>query len=100
MPKGLWIAHVDVTDPEGHGAHVAASAAAFRRHGGRFLVRGGSSQNPEGRRRARHVVTEFPDDDSALACYRSPEYAAAKDLRRGRSVMDCAIVEGYDGAQP
>jgi uncharacterized protein (DUF1330 family) len=100
MPKGYWIAHVDVTDPEGYGAYVAANAAAFRRYGGRFLVRGGPSQEPEGSLRARHVVIEFPDYDSALACYRSPEYAAAMDLRRGRSLMDCTIVEGYDGAQP
>jgi hypothetical protein len=32
--------------------------------------------------------------------YRSPEYAKAMALRRGKSVMDLAIVEGYDGPQP
>ncbi len=100
MPRGYWIAHVDVTDPEGYRDYVAANAAAFRRFGGRFLVRAGRSEEPEGHLRARHVVIEFPDYDAALACYRSPEYAAAMERRRGKSVMDCTIIEGYDGPQP
>ena len=31
MPKGYWVARVDVTDPEGYQAYVAANAAAFRK---------------------------------------------------------------------
>jgi uncharacterized protein (DUF1330 family) len=45
-------------------------------------------------------VIEFPDHAAALACYRSPEYAEAMKLRAGKSAMDLAIVEGYDGPQP
>ena len=44
LPKGYWIAHVDVTDPEGYKAYIAANAAAFAKFGGRFLVRGGRHQ--------------------------------------------------------
>ncbi len=29
MPKGYWIARVDVHDPEAYGAYVSANAAAF-----------------------------------------------------------------------
>lgn len=100
MPRGYWIAHVDVTDPEGYKAYIAANAAAFARYGGRFLVRGGRSEEPEGTLRARHVVIEFPDFESARACYHSPEYAAAMEKRQGRSIMDCTIIEGYEGTQP
>jgi uncharacterized protein (DUF1330 family) len=46
------------------------------------------------------VVIEFPNYAAALECYRSPEYAKAMALREGKSVMDLAIVEGYDGPQP
>jgi uncharacterized protein (DUF1330 family) len=46
------------------------------------------------------VVIEFPDYDTALACYRSVEYQHALSLRKGHAVADIAIVEGYDGAQP
>ena len=50
--------------------------------------------------RARQVVIEFKDYETALACHSSPEYQAAKVLRDRASVADVVIVEGYDGPQP
>ena len=100
MVKGYWVALADVTDPEGYKAYIAENAKAFRKYGGRFLARGGASERPEGITRSRIVVIEFPDYAAALECYRSPEYAKAMALRQGKSVMDLAIVEGYDGPQP
>jgi uncharacterized protein (DUF1330 family) len=98
--KGYWIAHVDVSDPEAYKAYVAANAVAFRKFDGRFLVRGGPSETMEGRLRSRSVVIEFKDYATALACYRSPEYADAMALRKGASIGDLQVIEGYDGAQP
>jgi uncharacterized protein (DUF1330 family) len=100
MAKGYWIAHVDVTDPEAYKAYVQANAAAFAKYGGRFLVRAGKSEQVEGKSRARHVVIEFDSYDKALACYRSPEYAAAMAHRTSASVGDLTVIEGYDGPQP
>ncbi|MDB5599192.1 MAG: hypothetical protein JWN71_1236 [Xanthobacteraceae bacterium] len=100
MAKGYWIAHVDVSDPEGYKAYQAANAAAFRKYGGQFLVRGGTNETMEGKVRSRHVVVEFPDYAAALACYRSPEYTAAIALRQGKSDADLIVIEGYDGPQP
>ena len=97
MAKGYWIARVDVTDPEGYKAYVAANAAAFSKYGARFIVRGGAFEAPEGTPRARNIVLEFADYATALACYNSPEYAAAKALRDGRAVADLVVIEGYDG---
>jgi uncharacterized protein (DUF1330 family) len=100
MPKGYWIAHVDVADPEAYKAYVAANAAPFAKYGARFLVRAAPYQVVEGKTRARQVVIEFADYETALACYRSPEYQAAKRLREGSSEADLVIAEGYDGPQP
>jgi uncharacterized protein (DUF1330 family) len=86
-----------VTDPEGYKEYVAANAAAFRKYDARFLVRGGRFEAPEGKPRSRNIVLEFKDYDTALACYHSPEYAAAKALRDGRSDANLIIIEGYDG---
>ena len=97
MAKGYWIAGVDVTDPEGYKEYVAANAVAFSKYGGRFIVRGGRFEAPEGTARSRNVVLEFKDYDTAVACYRSPEYAAAKAKRLGRSEANLIIIEGYDG---
>jgi uncharacterized protein (DUF1330 family) len=100
MAKAYWIGRVDVSDPDGYKDYVAANAAAFRKYGARFLVRGGQFEVPEGTARSRNVVLEFQDYATALACYHSPEYAAAKALRDGRAVADMLIIEGYDGPQP
>lgn len=100
MTKGYWVAFADITDPEGYKAYIAENAASFRKYGARFLVRGGEREAPEGSPRSRVVVLEFPSYEAALACYHSPEYAKAMALRQGKSVMDLAIVKGYDGPQP
>jgi uncharacterized protein (DUF1330 family) len=97
MAKGYWIVGVDVTDPEGYKEYVAANAAAFRKYDARFLVRGGRFEAPEGKPRSRNIVLEFKDYETALACYHSPEYAAAKALREGRADANLIIIEGYDG---
>ena len=100
MAKGYWVAFADVNDPEGYKAYIAENAKAFGKYGARFLARGGQSERPEGQPRSRVVVIEFPSYAAALDCYRSPEYAKAMALREGKSVMDLAITEGYDGPQP
>ena len=100
MPKGYWIARVDVTDTEKYKAYVAANAQPLHEFGARFLVRGGPYENPEGGSRARNVVIEFPSYQAALDCWNSPGYQAAVRLRQPVSTVDIVIVEGYDGTQP
>jgi uncharacterized protein (DUF1330 family) len=100
MAKGYWIAHVDVADLDGYKTYVAANAEAFRKYGAKFLTRGGPHEVVEGKLRSRHVILEFKDYATALACYRSPEYQRAKALREPHSTADFVLVEGYDGPQP
>jgi uncharacterized protein (DUF1330 family) len=100
MAKGYWVVHVDVSDPEAYKAYVAANAVAFRKYGAKFLVRGGTHETLEGKTRSRNVVLEFKDYATALACYRSPEYAKAIALREGVATADLIVIEGYDGPQP
>ena len=97
--KGYWIGHIDVFDPEGYKPYLTANQMCFSSFGARYLVRGGASEVPEGKARARTVVIEFPSYEAALACYRSDDYQAAKALREGKAQIDLVIVEGYDGAQ-
>jgi uncharacterized protein (DUF1330 family) len=100
MAKGYWIARVDVSNEDGYKPYVAANAAIFGRYGGRFLVRGGKFECPEGSSRTRNVVIEFPDYATALACYRSPEYQHNITVRQPHAVADLIIIDGYDGPQP
>ena len=100
MPKGYWIVRVDVADPERYKLYIAANAAPFKKHGARFLVRGGPYENPEGSSRARNVVIEFPSYAAAVECWHSPEYQAAFEIRKPVATADVVIVEGYEGPQP
>ena len=100
MSKGYWVANVDISDLDEYKKYIAANAEPFRRYGCKFLTRGGKSEMVEGKLRSRVVVLEFPSFEAALACYRSPEYAAAKKLRETASVADIVVLEGYDGPQP
>lgn len=96
-PKGYWIGHVTVDDPQAYQAYRAANAEAFEKYQGRFLVRGGPQTVVEGALRPRAVVIEFPSLAAAEACYASPEYQRALALRQPVSLADLAIVEGWDG---
>ncbi|MFM9938243.1 MAG: DUF1330 domain-containing protein [Hyphomicrobiaceae bacterium] len=97
MPKGYWIAHVDVTDPEGYKQYVALNAKAFAKFKAKFLVRGGQFALKHGKARARHVVIEFDSYATAIACYESPEYREAEVVRNKYSTGDVIVIEGYDG---
>lgn len=100
MPKGYWIARVDVADPEQYKAYVAANAAPLAKYGARFIVRGAPFRAAEGTSRSRNVVIEFPSYQAALDCWDSPEYQAAVKLRQPVSTGDVVIIEGYEGPQP
>lgn len=96
MPKGYVIAHVTVRDPERYKEYVALDTPLVERHGGRFVVRGGRSEVPEGQAHERHVVIEFDDYEAARAFYDDPEYQAAAEIRRATSDAVFVLVEGVD----
>ncbi|HXB77184.1 MAG TPA: DUF1330 domain-containing protein [Bradyrhizobium sp.] len=98
--KGYWIGRVDVHNDEGYKPYAAANPAIFKKFGGRFVVRAGQLKAVEGQSRARNVVIEFRDYETALACYNSPEYQANIKVRQPHSIVDLIIIEGYDGPQP
>ena len=100
MAKAYWIGRVDVHDEEGYKPYAAANAAIFKKFGGRFVVRGGKYEAPEGKARSRNVVIEFPDYAAARACYDSPEYQDNMKIRQAHSTAEILIIEGYDGPQP
>lgn len=95
--KGYWIAHADITDPEGYKAYMAADIVPLGKFAARFLVRGGRQEVAEGKQRSRCVVIEFPSYEAALECYRSPDYQAAAALRKGKAEFDLLIIEGFAG---
>lgn len=100
MAKGYWIAHGDLINPDGYAEYTKQNGPVFAKFGARFVVRAGQQKQVEGETRARTVVLEFADYETALACYNSPEYQRLVALRAPHAHNDLIIVEGYEGAQP
>jgi uncharacterized protein (DUF1330 family) len=95
MPAYL-IVEVRVTNPEPYAAYRDLATASVARHGGRFLVRGGTITPLEGEwHPERFVIIEFPSVDAARAFYGSDDYQEALKVRLANSVGKAFIVEGY-----
>lgn len=69
-----------------------SAGALVERFGGRYVLRGPGAELLEGSfgDGASMVISEWPDRQSALAFWNSPEYAEVKKLRKG--IADCHVV--------
>ena len=94
MTKAYWIVRVSVNNAERYPEYLTAARPAFEKSAARFIVRGGRYEAMEGKACERNVVVEFEDYATALACYHSPEYQAAKAIRNANADADFVIVEG------
>ena len=94
MPAYVLI-DADVTDPVRYEAYKRLGGEATRKHGGRFLARGGAIEVLEGDWSPRRlVVVEFPDAAAARRWYGSPEYVQAREARAGAATFRAVLVEG------
>lgn len=96
MPKAYWVAHVTVTNPEPYALYAAGATEAFKKFGAKVLARGGAIESLEGASRPRNVIIEFDSMETALACYNSDTYQAAKAHRENAGEPDIMILEGVD----
>ncbi|MGC6329260.1 DUF1330 domain-containing protein [Rhizorhabdus sp. FW153] len=64
--------------------------------GGKYILRGrgGLVLEGEGADGAAGIVIEWPDKESALRFWNSPEYAEVKKLREGLADISVTLVEG------
>ena len=89
------IAQVEVTDPSVFEQYRREVPATLEPFGGRFIVRGGTTETLEGEwQPKRLVVIEFPDRAAATAWWRSQAYAGPKALRQQSARTQLRVVEG------
>ena len=89
------IANVNVQDPALFEEYRKQVPATIARHGGRYLVRGGSQTTVEGAwNPTRIVVLEFPSLAQARGWYDSEDYRDPKALRMKCALTDVVIVDG------
>ena len=89
------IVDITVRDREIYQRYIEQAAPIVLRHGGQYLVRGGTVISLAGGwKPERLVVIEFPDRASLEACFSSPEYRKILPLREQSTVSRAVIVEG------
>lgn len=94
LPSALYIAEVDVSNPDVFNTYAAGVPATIEKYGGRYLVRGGKTESIEGEPPKRIVVTVFKSVADARKWYASPEYSAIRPIRQRSAKTRGFIVEG------
>ena len=85
----------EVSDPVRYETYKKLAQGAIAKHGGRYLVRGGTANILEGGWQPhRIVVVEFPSASAIRRFYSSPEYKAARAACDGAARMNMIPVEG------
>ena len=92
------IADVQIKDPERYMDYTAHTPQSIARYGGRWVVRGGTTQVLEGDwDPGRVVVLEFDSVERAREWYESPEYQEIAPMRQRAAPSKVILVEGYTG---
>ena len=89
------VVEVTVKDPEKFQDYREMVPPTLEVYGGKFLVRGGHTEQLEGDRLpARFVVIEFENAERAKAWLNSDEYRDARALRHAAAETNMFVVEG------
>lgn len=89
------VVQIDVHDPVTYERYKPIAAESAKKYGGRYIVRGGSTETLEGTwSPKRFVVVEFPDMQRARDWWSSPEYAEGKALRQASATSEMILAEG------
>jgi uncharacterized protein (DUF1330 family) len=88
------LVEIEITDPEAYAEYMPMAAASVKRHGGRYIARGGATAEFEGEWAGRLVILEFESLDAARTWYHSDDYQACLPIRHGSSRGRMIAVEG------
>lgn len=88
------VAMINVHDPETYRKYTERTPATVKKHGGRFVTRGGAVTALEGDGfDGRMVILEFPDRASAKAWYADPEYVRTRTFRHAASTAQLFVLQ-------
>lgn len=89
------IVEIEVRDPEAYETYRSLVPASVDAYGGKFIARGGTTENLEGDwTPERIVVLEFPSLERARQWWSSPEYRDAKAIRMRAAQTRMIAIEG------
>mgnify|MGYP000335801848 CR=1 FL=1 len=89
------VVRVNVTDMDAYKEYTKLTPPSIEKYGGKFIARGGEVTTLEGDEETQRVVLlEFESVEVAKAWYNSPEYQAAKAVRKDAAEAQFIVIEG------
>lgn len=89
------VGKVSIKDPETYKKYTDKVPALVKKHGGKYLIRGGDVETLEGEAFSdRVVVIEFPSQQALRDWYNDPDYQAAVVFRHAASTGQILAVDG------
>ena len=93
--KTYWISlYLEISSQDNLKKYGEKAVPIIKSYGGKPVVRGGKNRTNEGINSPRTTVVEFPDYNTAIEFYDSPEYQEALEVIKGHAVRHHQIVEG------
>ena len=93
--SGYFIIQINVTNAENYKEYIEKVTPIVEKFGGKYIVRGGQSENVEGNWPfQRTVVLKFPTYDMVKKWHNSDEYKPIKKIREDNSECNAIIIEG------
>jgi uncharacterized protein (DUF1330 family) len=90
------IVEIEVVDPVGYEEYKNLASASVRRHGGKYIVRGGATEVLEGEWKPnRIVVLEFESMQRAKDWLNCEEYREPRKMRHRTAKTNMILVDGF-----
>jgi uncharacterized protein (DUF1330 family) len=89
------IVEIEVTDPVGYEEYKKQAAATVHKYGGKYIVRGGTTEVLEGDRRPKRIVVlQFDSMERAKEWLNCEEYREPRKMRHRTARTNMILVEG------
>jgi uncharacterized protein (DUF1330 family) len=89
------VANLKVLDPSCLEAYGAIAAPLVQQYGGEYVAQSAAPEIVEGEWPAgfQTVVVRWPSREAFMAFWNSPEYAKAKEIRKGKVILNNVILD-------
>ena len=89
------IVEIEITDPVGYEDYKKQASATVHQYGGKYIVRGGTTEVLEGDwKPKRIVILQFENRERAREWLNCPEYAEPRKMRHRTAKTRMILVEG------
>ncbi len=96
MPAYI-VSMMSISDADTYRKYTDRTPLIVKKHGGKFLARGGDVLTVEGEEyKDRMVILEFPNRQAVMDWYDDPDYVEARAFRHASSEARIFVIDGND----